>query len=77
MLLGASQGRVGLRQIIECLWGDRADGGPDSGECQARQIAAKANTFAAALGLVVTSQYVRGWELRALRAEAREEEVNV
>ena len=67
LLLASSQGQVTLHEVIECLWGNRLDGGPDSGECIARQIVAKANVLAAALGLTVTSRYQRGWEFRDLQ----------
>ncbi len=74
LLLASSQGQVTIREVIECLWGNRSDGGPDSSECIARQVVAKANVLAAALGLQVTSRYQRGWEFRDLtRSEATEE----
>lgn len=67
LLLASSQGQVTLREVIECLWGNRPDGGPNSSECIARQVVAKANVLAAALGLTVTSRYQRGWEFRDLQ----------
>ena len=69
LLLVASRGVVTREQLIECIWGDRHDGGPDTADTRTYQIVSRANTLAAALQLTITCEFWHGWEVRDLRRE--------
>jgi hypothetical protein len=69
-LLLATRGIVTMEQLIECIWGDRHDGGPDTATRRAYQIVSRANSLAAALQLTITCEFWHGWEMRDLRRSA-------
>ena len=75
LLLAATRGRVTLQALVDCMWGERLDGGPDSAESIVRVTVAKARSLAAALQLAVTCEYALGYEFRDLRAAAAGAEV--
>lgn len=57
---------ISSSEMIELLWGDRSDGGPNSAEDFLRQLWRDAHIAFIALGYVATSEYGRGYSARPL-----------
>lgn len=57
-------------EMIDLLWGDDAEGGPDCAPATIKNVAQRARHIAAALGVVVQTVNWRGYYLRAVNADA-------
>jgi hypothetical protein len=70
LLLAAKRERTTTEDVINCVWGSRVDGGPDSADNMAHMLMTRANTIAAALQLTIISDKGQGWRARDLAKSA-------
>ena len=71
-LLAHSPGFVSKDHLIDVVWGDRSDGGPDHAEQQIHAHLLMVRDFAAAFGFVIESIPKHGWRVYRKMAIAAE-----
>jgi DNA-binding winged helix-turn-helix (wHTH) protein len=67
VLAANAPGIVSRDEAMDALWGDRADGGPDTADTLVKQAFVEARLIAAALGVVVETHGRRGWSARPVK----------
>lgn len=70
ILAARSPGVVSKAEIIDILWGDDPDGGPDNPDSRLSNLAQRVKFLGAALGVVVRTVHGRGYYLRAVKPDA-------
>lgn len=71
-LAANAPGYVSREEAMDALWGERADGGPDTADILLRQAVVEARMIAAVFGLVIEGHSTRGWSARSVKRGASE-----
>jgi hypothetical protein len=73
-LAANAPGFVSKEEAMDALWGERADGGPDTADTLLSQAILEARMIGAALGLVIEGHRTRGWAARPVQRATNEGE---